>query len=141
MPSRSALGRYGKKLTERLAAVKASTEAARLISEEYGDQGDTHSAGILDLIKSEVFESLMAVQDATDPDVSAAERIILLTTAGKNFAALVNSNVRLNKHSDAIAAEAKKELIDAQKQKFSELGKTGVSEETRDAIRQVLGIE
>nr|WP_257645558.1 DUF3486 family protein [Ottowia beijingensis] len=37
LPSRSAVHRYGQKLDRRLAAIKASTEAARLISEQAGD--------------------------------------------------------------------------------------------------------
>jgi hypothetical protein len=40
LPSRSALGRYGQKLSRRLSAIKASTEAARLIHEQTGDDLD-----------------------------------------------------------------------------------------------------
>ena len=41
LPSRSAIGRYGQKLERRLAAIRASTEAARLIRAHAGDRHDS----------------------------------------------------------------------------------------------------
>ena len=46
LPSRSAVGRYGQKLDRRLAAIRASTEAAKLIQAQAGDDKDARSEAI-----------------------------------------------------------------------------------------------
>ncbi|MDF5909982.1 DUF3486 family protein [Pseudomonas aeruginosa] len=44
LPSRAAVHRYGQKLERRLAAIRASTEAAKLIRAQAGDDLDARSA-------------------------------------------------------------------------------------------------
>ena len=75
LPSRSAVHRYGAKLDRRLAAIKASTEAARLISEQAGDSKDARSEALTALVQTELFEAILSLQEADDPDVDTAESV------------------------------------------------------------------
>ena len=51
--SRSAVHRYGQALERRLASVKASTEAAKIISDNISNDKGTQSDAILEMIQSE----------------------------------------------------------------------------------------
>lgn len=108
LPSRSSLGRYGQRLNQRLAAIRASTEAARIISEQAGDEKDLRSEAVLALVQSELFEVIVNLQEATDAD-DPAERVGLLSNAAKNIATLTRASIALKRHqrqvSDAIAAK------------------------------------
>lgn len=108
LPSRSALGRYGQKLNQRLAAIRASTEAARLISEQVGDEKDVRSEAVMALVQSELFETIVNLQEATDAD-DPSERVGLLSSAAKNIATLTRASIALKRHQrqvgEAIAAK------------------------------------
>ena len=66
LPSRSAVGRYGQKLERRLAAIRASTEAAKIIRSQAGDREDARSEALTAMIQSELFESIMELQEASE---------------------------------------------------------------------------
>lgn len=126
---KSAVGEYGQKLQRRLAAVKTSTEAARLISQAAPDDADERSNAIISLVQSDIFESLLALQDAEE-ETNPAKRIEILGKAAKNIATLTRASVTRNKWAvdmrkkvDAASAEIKKIATNA-----------GVSEETMAAI-------
>ena len=108
LPSRSAIGRYGQKLNQRLAAIRASTEAARLISEQVGDEKDVRSEAVMALVQSELFETIVNLQEATDAD-DPSERVGLLSSAAKNIATLTRASIALKRHQrqvgEAIAAK------------------------------------
>ena len=108
LPSRSALGRYGQKLNQRLAAIRASTEAARLISEQVGDEKDVRSEAVMALVQSELFETIVNLQEATDAD-DPSERVGLLSSAAKNIATLTRASIALKRHqrqvTEAVAAK------------------------------------
>ena len=56
-PSRSAVHRYGSKLERKLEVIRASTEAAKLIDQEIGDNLDSRSASLIAMIQSELFDA------------------------------------------------------------------------------------
>ena len=60
LPSRAAVHRYGQKLERRLAAIRASTEAAKLIRAQAGDDLDARSEALTAMIQSELFESIIS---------------------------------------------------------------------------------
>lgn len=133
---KSAVGAYGQRMQRKLDAIRASTEAARLISQAAPDDADERSNAIISLVQTEIFESLLALQDATDEE-DPAERVAILGKAAKNIAALTRASVARNKWAtevrqkvDAAAAEVKK---------IASLA--GVSEETMAAIdARIMGI-
>lgn len=121
LPSRSAVHRYGVKLERRLAAVKAATEAAKVITQHAGDDKDDRSEALTALIQSELIEAMMQLQDADDPEVDQQARVKLLSAAAKNIATLTRSSTSLKQ----FRADVEADLIKRQRQKLNELGKTG----------------
>jgi len=103
LPSRSAVHRYGQQLERRLAAIRASTEAAKIIRAQAGDREDARSEALTAMIQSELFESIMDMQEAQDMDPQ--DRVGLLSKAAKNVATLTRSSVALKKYQEeAVAA-------------------------------------
>lgn len=141
LPSRSAVGRYGQKLEKRLAAIRASTEAAKIIHAQVGDEADARSGALIGIIQSELFESMIELQEASDEDVDHADRIGMLSAAAKNIATLTRASVNLKKYQAEAAEKARAQLLAEQKAALDALpNKGGVTEETKQAIREVLGI-
>jgi hypothetical protein len=141
LPSRSAVGRYGQKLERRLAAIRASTEAAKIIRDQAGDKEDARSEALTAMIQSELFESIMALQEAGNEEMSPAERVGLLADAAKNIATLTRSSVTLKKYQAEAEERGRKQLLEEQKARLAAMEtKGGVTEETRNAIREALGI-
>ena len=87
---KSAVGAYGQKLERRLGAIKASTEAARLIAAAAPDEADERSNAIISLVQTEIFESLLALQDAAD-ETDPAKRVEILGKAALNIATLTRA--------------------------------------------------
>lgn len=141
LPSRSALHRYGAKLDRRLSAIKASTEAARMIRDHAGDSQDARSEALTALVQTELFEAILSLQEADDEDLDAGERIGMLSSAAKNIATLTRSSVNLKKFQAEVEEATRKRLLEEQRAKLDALGnKGGVTPETKAAIREALGI-
>lgn len=121
LPSRAAVHRYGQKLERRLSAIRASTEAAKIIRAQAGDKEDARSEALTAMIQSELFESIMALQEAGDEEMDPAERVGLLATAAKNIATLTRSSVTLKKYQSEAEERARKALLAEQ---AAELDKT-----------------
>jgi len=138
LPSRSAVHRYGQKLEQRLSAIRASTEAAKIIRNHAGDREDARSEALTAMIQSELFESIMTLQDAQD--MEAADRIGLLSAAAKNIATLTRSSVNLKKFQEDVADKARKAFAEEAANAVSEelRGQDGMSEELEDRIKKVL---
>lgn len=96
--SKSAIHRYGQPLQRRLAAIKASTEAARLLTEGAADAQDARSEAVIALVQTELFETLVNLQEATDERVDPEARVKLLASAAKNISALSRASVHLKKY-------------------------------------------
>lgn len=89
---KSSLHRYGTDLSRRMAAIKASTEAAVLIADSCKDDEDKRSGAILSLVQTELFNSLIALQDAGNETSPPAERLALMAKAGKGIADVVKAS-------------------------------------------------
>lgn len=111
LPSRSAMQRYGQKLNRRLEAIRASTEAAKIIRAQAGDEMDARSEALTAMIQSELFESIITLQEAGDEDLDPAERVGLLASAAKNIATLTRSSVYLKKYQSEAEERARKALL------------------------------
>lgn len=102
---KSAVGAYGQKLERRLAAIRTSTEAARQIAAAAPDDADERSGAIISLVQTEIFECLLAMQDAAE-EVDPAERVAILGKAAKNIATLTRASVSRNKWSIEVRTKA-----------------------------------
>lgn len=133
---KSAVGAYGQNLQRRLDAIRASTEAARLISQAAPDDADERSNAIISLVQTEIFESLLALQDAAE-ETDPGERVAILGKAAKNIAALTRASVTRNKWASEV-----KQKVDAAAEDVRKIAaNAGVSEEAMAAIdARIMGI-
>lgn len=96
--SKSAIHRYGQPLQRRLSAIKASTEAARLLTEGAPDDSGRLSEAVIALVQTELFETLVNLQDATAEDTDPEARVRLLGAAAKNIADVSRASVNLKRY-------------------------------------------
>lgn len=111
---KSAIHHYGQGLKRKLAAIQASTEAARLIAESSPDDEDRRSEAVMSLLQSEMFTVLVNLQDAAEEEDDAAARMGLLSKAAKAIAELSRASVNQKKHAAAVRAKLDALLTDAQ---------------------------
>lgn len=150
LPSRSALGRYGQNLERRLSAIRASTEAAKMISAQAGDNTDARSEALTALVQTELFEAILMMQEAGESVVGEdgeevkmdiGDRIGMLSNAAKNIATLTRSSVNLKKFQSEVEESTRKKLLAEQAAALKAMPiKGGVTDETKTAIRAALGI-
>lgn len=141
--SKSAIHRYGQQLERRMAAIKASTEAARMLTEGAADDQDARSEAVIALVQTELFESIVNLQEAGDEELDPADRIGLLSKAAKNIATLARASVNQKKfrleEQARIEREARERLLAEQEEKLQELrGSDGMSEQMESRIRRIL---
>lgn len=134
--SRSAIHRYGQKFERRLAAIKASTEAARMLTEGASDDQDARSEAVIALVQTELFESIVNLQEASDDDIDPADRLGLLSAAAKNIATLSRASVNLKQYQAKVRAEDAAKL--AQMEGDAKLGKRHLDLDTIKQIREEL---
>jgi hypothetical protein len=134
---KSSIHRYGQNLERRLSAIKASTEAAAIIAEAAPDDADLRSAAVISLVQTELFETILNLQEASADDISPQVRVGLLSAAAKNIATLTRASVNQKKWQlsvrDKVSAAA--DAVEAVAKKG------GLSKEALDTIRRdILGI-
>jgi len=137
LPSRSAVHRYGQKLERRLTAIRASTEAAKAIQAQAGDNEDARSGALTALVQTELFEAILNLQEADDEDMDPGERVAMLSAAAKNIATLTRSSVALKKFQSEVRERA--ETVASNLEKIATKG--GLSAESVQKLRrEILGI-
>lgn len=133
--SKSGLHRYGSQLERRLTAIRASTEAAKLIAKAAPDDEDHRSAAVISLIQTELFESIVALQEAEAAE--PGERVALLSKAAKNIATLARASVGQKRHEIEVRAR----VVAAADAAAKVARRGGLSKAGVDAIkREILGI-
>lgn len=140
LPSRTAVHRYGQKLDRRLAAIRASTEAARMISEHAGDEKDTRSEAVLALIQTEMFDSIINLQEATEEEVDPVDRMALLSKAAKNMATMTRASIALKKHQAEVAERVAAKLAELEAESQSGNGRRFDPETLRIVREEIYGI-
>lgn len=135
--SKSAIHRYGQKIERRMAAIKASTEAAKLIVDAAGDDQDARSESIIALVQTEMFESIIAIQEADDDELSASDKLGMMSKAAKNIATLTRASIVQKQFKTQVQAKAA-EVADKAARLAS---KGGMSPDAAAEIRKmILGI-
>lgn len=133
--SKSSIHRYGANLERKLAAIKASTEAAKLIASQAPDDAGQRDAAVISLIQTEIFDVLVGLQEVADAD--PMQRAKLLSAVAKNVATLTRASVAQKRHEIEIRAKAQ-----AAADRIARMAqKGGLSAPTVEAIkREILGI-
>lgn len=104
--SKTTVNEHAKKLKQRLAAITASTEAAKILSRAAPDEADDRSNAIIAMIQTELFEAILGLEEAVD-EKDRGDRIALLNKVAKNIATLTRASVARNKW----AAEVKEKIL------------------------------
>lgn len=131
---KSSVHRYGQKLENKLPAIKASTQAALMIAEATPDDSDARSQAVLSLVQTEIFNTLVALQDWEDDDsIDPVKRLSMITKAGKGISEIVKASILQKQHAIDVKEKAKE---------VETIVKTGgLSDETAELIRaKILGI-
>jgi hypothetical protein len=137
LPSRAAVHRYGQKLERRLSAIRASTEAAKIIQAQAGDNTDARSEALTALIQTELFEAILNLQETDDPDMDPGERVGMLSSAAKNIATLTRSSFGLKQFQAKVLERT--QAAAANVEKIAKKG--GLSAESAAELRrEILGI-
>ncbi|WP_153114586.1 DUF3486 family protein [Rhodocyclus tenuis] len=135
--SKSAIHRYGQKIERRFAAIKASTEAARFLTEGAADDQDARSEAVIALVQTELFESIVNLQEADEEGLKPEDRISLLSAAAKNIATLARASV--NQKKFRLEVQARVEAAATAAEKIAKKG--GLSPAAAAEIRKsILGI-
>lgn len=134
--SKSSVHRHGQKLDRRLQAIKASTDAAKLLAEQVEDTENHLSGSVISLVQSELFETLLNLQDA-DVEDDPAERMKLLSNAAKSIAEVSRASIANKKWQVEVRAKA-----EVAAHKVADIArKGGLSADTAETIRrEILGI-
>lgn len=135
--SKSAIHRYGQKIERRFAAIKASTEAARMLTEGAADDQDARSEAVIALVQTEIFDTIVNMQEASSEEISDADRLGMMSEAAKNIATLTRASVTLKRFQSEVRAKIK-----AASEKVEDLAKAGgMTPSLIDSIkREILGI-
>lgn len=139
--SKSAVHRYGQKLENKLAAIKASTEAAKAIADAAPDDADLRSSAVISLVQTETFDVLVRLQEMTQED-DPTERVKLLGKVAKAVAELSRASVNQKKWQVQMEAKIRdEESRKAAEVAVSEAKGAGLSDEVADLIRRrILGV-
>lgn len=135
--SKSAIHRYGQKIERRMASIKASTEAAKMIVEAAGDDQDARSESVIALVQSDIFETIVSIQEADNDDLLPSERLDLMSKAAKNIATLTRASIAQKQFKAAVMVKAVE--VAAKAERLASKG--GLSEAGAAEIRNmILGI-
>lgn len=134
--SKSAIHRYGQKIERRFAAIKASTEAARLLTEGAADDQDARSEAVIALVQTEMFESIVDLQEAGADEISATDRVGLLSKAAKNIATLARASVTVKKFQADVREKIAAKMDELEAKAGQSGGKGGFDIETLRRVRQ-----
>ena len=132
--SKSAIHRYGQKIERRFAAIKASTEAARMLTEGAADDQDARSEAVIALVQTELFESILNLQEAENEELDPAERIGLLSSAAKNIATLARASVNQKKFRLELQAKVQAKMAELESE--ARTGQSGLDLATVQRIAQ-----
>ncbi|HCL5251796.1 TPA: DUF3486 family protein [Salmonella enterica] len=132
--SKSAIHRYGQKIERRFGAIRAATEAARMLTEGAADDQDARSEAVIALIQTELFESIVQLQEAEEDEIDPQVRVALLSKVAKNVATLSRASVNLKKFQQDLREKiaAKMDALEAE----SKSGSGRINAETLKRVRE-----
>lgn len=140
LPSRSSVHRYTQGVREIVAHEREMTVAAEALVAELGDNFDAKSGALLaqavtTLASRRAMQAMEAVNNGAVMDISD---VLDLARAAKTAQEARSLNL---KERRSVADEARRKLLEEQRAKLDAMGtKGGVTEDTKKAIREALGI-
>lgn len=133
---KSAVGEESKRVKRAQEAIRATTEAAKLIAETSPDEADHRSAAAMAIVQSEVFELLLKIRESDDiPD--PVERLTIMNEAALGLSRLSRSRVNQSQWATKVGDRAK-----AAAEKVAKIAKQGGADAktVAEIRRSILGI-
>lgn len=115
--SKSSLHRYDRRVQAVMTRIKASTEAARLISQASPDEADEHSAAVLRMVQSALFDAMSRVTEAADL-TDPADQVKVLASAARAIAEASRASIGQKKWAEEVRTK-----LDAIEQAAAKAGK------------------
>lgn len=103
---KSAVGAESQRVRRAQEAIRATTEAAKLMADSSRDDGDTRSEAAMAIVQSEMFNALLQAGEAEAVE-DPFERMALLSKAGTSLARLSRARVNQAKWRSEVDARAK----------------------------------
>jgi hypothetical protein len=129
--SKSSLHRYDQRVQAVMLRIKASTEAARLIAQAAPDEADEHSAAVLRMVQSALFDAMSRVTEAAEA-ADPAEQVKVLSQAARAIAEASRASIGQKRWADEVRAR-----LDEVERVARNAGKT-LDAETLRTIREGL---
>ncbi|MNG43641.1 hypothetical protein D3C78_16780 [compost metagenome] len=113
------------------------TQAAMMIAEAAPDDSDMRTQAVLSLMQTQLFDTLIALQEAGAEGVDPAKRLALISSCGKGIASIAQASIGQKKWMLDVRDRVQKAANEVE----SIVKKGGLSAETAADIRaQILGI-
>jgi len=116
---KSAVGAESLRVKRAQEAIKATTEAAKVIAESSADPGDNRSAAAMAIVQAEVFDLLLKIRDSED-EQDPLVRLGVMNEAALGLSRLSRARVNQAKWADELDVRAK-----AAADKVAKLAKKG----------------
>ncbi len=100
---KSSLHRYDTRVQAVMSRIKASTEAARLLAQAAPDEADEHSAAVLRIVQSALFDALTRVSEASE-EADPAEQVKVLSQAARAISEASRASIGQKKWADEVRA-------------------------------------
>lgn len=137
LPSRSAVHRYGQGISEIVAHEREMAAAAEALVAELGEEFDAKSGALLAQAVTTLASKTAMSAIQSDQALEIGD-VLDLARAAKAAQEARSLNLR---ERQAVAKAAREKLLEEQKAKLDAMGtKGGVTEDTKRAIREALGI-
>ena len=132
---KSAVGAESQRVKRAQQAIRATTEAAKIINDSSPDVGDNRSAGAMAIVQSEVFEILLKLRE--NEELDDGQRLANMSEAALLLSRLSRSRVYQSRWNVEVEARAKATAEQVGKL----LKKGGMDAKTAAEIRRsILGI-
>ena len=128
--SHTSIWNFDKKLRRELQRIKATTEAARILSQNMPDNTAAHSAGVLALVESNLFQSLLEMNEAFDGTLQ--DKIRIYANAARALSETTRASISQKKWADEFNSKLKILEENAKKE-----GKR-LDKKTLQAVRETL---
>lgn len=129
--SKSAVHRYDQRVQAVMSRIKASTEAARLLAQAAPDEADEHSAAVLRMVQSALFDAMTRVAEASE-EADPAEQVKVLSQAARAIAEASRASIGQKKWAEEV-----KTKLDAIEREAGRVGKT-LDAETLRVVKEGL---
>lgn len=129
--SKSSLHRYDARVQAVMNRIKASTEAARLLAQAAPDEADEHSAAVLRIVQSALFDALTRVAEASETS-DPEQQVKVLSLAARAIAEASRASIGQKRWADEV-----REKLDQIERVAQKAGKR-LDAETLRAVREGL---